>query len=144
MIVQTNLVIEACSLSDVQGAAMLIHMDKHDRHMEGLLNAYFIYSIYEPKTLRLLIKSSDHRIRSSSNLFHGNNLGFVSQPELQYSHVVKVVDCVCKMMCRVAANQPRTNRVHIDMVPSVWMKSMGHLKNKTKDTCLSIYHDHDS
>jgi hypothetical protein len=82
MLVQTNLVIEACSLYDVQGTAMLIHMDKHDRIMEGLLNVYFIDSIYEPKTLRLLIKSSDHHIRSSSDLFRDNNPGFVSQPEL--------------------------------------------------------------
>jgi hypothetical protein len=33
MIVQCNLVIESCSLSDVQGTSMLIHMDKHDRLM---------------------------------------------------------------------------------------------------------------
>jgi hypothetical protein len=105
---------------------------------------YFIDSIYEPKTLRLIIKSSDHHIRSSSNLFCGNNPEFVSQPELQNSHLVKVAGWVCNMMCRVAANQPRTNRVHIDMEPSVWMMIMGHLKENTKDMCLSIYDDHDS
>jgi hypothetical protein len=30
------------------------------------------------------------------------------------------------------------------MIPSAWMMIMGHLKVKTKDMCLSIYHDHDS
>jgi hypothetical protein len=94
MLVQTNLGVESCSLSDVQGTSMLIHMDKHDMLMEGLMNVYFIDSIYEPRTLRLLIKSSDHHIRSSSDLFHGNNPGCVSQPELQYSHLIKLADCV--------------------------------------------------
>jgi hypothetical protein len=144
MIVQTNLVIESCSLSDIQGTSMLIHMDKHDRLTEGTLNVYFIDSICEPNTLHLLIKSSDHHIRSSSDLFHGDNTGFVSQPELHHSHIVKVADCVCKKICRVVASQPSTNCVHVYMVPNVWMMIMGHLKEKTNDMSLSIYHDHDS
>jgi hypothetical protein len=122
---------------------MLIHMDQHDRLMERLLNVYFIDSIYEPKTLHLLIKSSDRHIRSSSDLFCGNNPGCVSQPELHYSHLVKVADCACKIMCRVAVSQTHTNRVHVDMVTGVWMMIMGHLKENTKDMSLYIYHDHD-
>jgi hypothetical protein len=119
-------------------------MDKHNRLMEGLLNVYVIYSIYEHNTLHLIIKTNNHHIRSSSDLFRGDNPGIVIHPELQYSHLVKMDDCVCKMMCQVAASQPRTNHVHIDMVPSVWMMIMGHLKEKTKNMSLSIYHDHDS
>jgi hypothetical protein len=58
MLVQTNLVVEGCEMRDITGTLMVIHMDKHDKLMEGLLNVYFLDSLYEPANLRRLTKSS--------------------------------------------------------------------------------------
>jgi hypothetical protein len=46
---------------------------------------------------------------------------YVSYPELHYNQLVKVADAACKMMRMVSASQPHTNRVHVDMLPSVWI-----------------------
>jgi hypothetical protein len=89
MLVQTNLVIEGCEVRDITGTVMVIHMDKHDKLMEGLLNVYFLDSLYEPANLRLLAKSSKFHIRSSSDLYRTYIPGFVSHPELQYNALVK-------------------------------------------------------
>jgi hypothetical protein len=100
-IVQTDLCIEVGSLQDVQGSGMVIRMHKHDTNMEYLLSI-FIDSINWPKTLCLLIKSTNLHIRSSLDLFRVTNPWFVSQPEVQYTHLVKVDDCGCKKMCIVS------------------------------------------
>jgi hypothetical protein len=91
--------------------------------------------------LRLVIKSNLFNVRSSSDLYHESHPGFVSHPELQFNQLVKVADTVCKMMCRVVASQPRTNRVHIDMLPAVWMMIKDHLFQETKDKKVPVYHD---
>jgi hypothetical protein len=46
-------------------------------------------------------------------------------------------------MCRVAVSQPRTNRVHVDMLPSVWMSIKSFWLEETKKNKLEMYHDHD-
>jgi hypothetical protein len=48
-------------------------------------------------------------------------LEFVSQEELQFNHMVKVADSVYTMMCTVAASQPQTKCVYVDMLPCVWL-----------------------
>jgi hypothetical protein len=121
MIVQTDLAIEGCLIEETVGSVMVIHMDRYDRLAKGLLDVYFIYSVYQPMNLSILIKSSEFHFRSSSDLFRKAFVGLVSHPELQYNYLVKVYDAVYKMMCRVAASQPRKNCVHIDMLPSVWI-----------------------
>jgi hypothetical protein len=121
MLVQTDELIEGCMIGDITGTAMLVHMDMYERLMEGLLNVYFIDNMFEPANLYFFIKSSKFHYRSSSDLFRNSDPGYVSYPELHYNQLVKVTDAVCKMMCRVAASQPRTNRVYVDMLPSVWL-----------------------
>jgi hypothetical protein len=87
---QTDLVITDCYLEDITGCVMVIHMDQHDRLMEGLLHVYFVDSLYEPMSLRLVTKSFNFHVRSSSDLHRNSIPGFVSHPELQYTHLVKV------------------------------------------------------
>jgi hypothetical protein len=95
-------------------------MDMYGRLMEGLLNVYFLDSVFELANLALFIKSSKFHSRSSSDLFLTSDPGYISYPELHFNQRVKVADAACKMMCRVAVSQPRTNHVHVDMLPSVW------------------------
>jgi hypothetical protein len=47
------------------------------------------------------------------------------------------------MMCRVAASQPHTNRVHVDILPSVWTSIKYFLLEETKKNKLEMYHDND-
>jgi hypothetical protein len=143
MLVQTDELIEGCIIGDIAGTAMVVHMDMYDRLMEGLLNVYFIDSTFEPANLSLFIKSSKFHYRSSSDLFRNSDPGYVSYPELHYNQLVKVADAACKMMCRVAASQPRTNRVHVDMLPSVWLSIKSFLLEETKKNKLEMYHDND-
>jgi hypothetical protein len=56
MLVQIYLVINDCSLEDVTGCIMVIHMDQHDRLVEGLLHVYFVDSLYEPMNLHISTK----------------------------------------------------------------------------------------
>jgi hypothetical protein len=48
MLVQTNLCLRECSYKELSGVVFLIHMEKHNRLMEGLRNVCFVNSIYEP------------------------------------------------------------------------------------------------
>jgi hypothetical protein len=57
--------------------------------------------------------------------------------------MVKVVDAVCKMVCRVAVSQPRTNRVHIYMPPTIWLAIKAYLLEEKKDKKMKIYNDND-
>jgi hypothetical protein len=143
MLVQTDELIKGCTIGDITGTAMVVHMDMYDRLMEGLLNVYFIDSTFEPANLSLFIKSSKFHYRSSSDLFRNSDPGYVSYPELHYNQLVKVADAACKMMCRVAASQPRTNRVHVNMLPSVWLSIKSFLLEETKKNKLEMYHDND-
>jgi hypothetical protein len=69
----------------------------------------------------------------------------VSHPELHYwyNQLVKVADAACKMMCMVAASQPRTNRFHINMLPSMWITIKSYLIEETKNKKRVMYHDKD-
>jgi hypothetical protein len=49
MLVQMNLVVEGCELRDTIGSVMVTHMDKLDYIMEGILNVYFLGSLYKPQ-----------------------------------------------------------------------------------------------
>jgi hypothetical protein len=46
-------------------------------------------------------------------------------------------------MCRVAAIQPHTNRVHVDMIPYVWRSITSFLLEETKRNELEMYHNND-
>jgi hypothetical protein len=46
MLVQTDLMIEGCMIGDIVGTAMVVRMDMYERLMEGLLNVYFIDSMF--------------------------------------------------------------------------------------------------
>jgi hypothetical protein len=140
MLVQKDLRIEGCMIGDIVGTVMVVHMDMYDRLMEGLLNVYFLDSVFEPANLSLFIKSSKFHYRSSSDLFRNSDRGYVSYPELHYNQLVKVADAACKMMCRVAASHPRTNRVHVDMLPSFWLSIKSFLLEETKNNKLEMYH----
>jgi hypothetical protein len=128
-------------IGDIAGTAMVVHMDIYDRLVEGLLNVYFVDSMFEPANLSLFIKSSKFHYRSSSDLFRNSDPGYVSYPELHYNQLVKVDDAACKMMCRVAASQPRMNCVHVDMIPSVCLSIKSFLLEETKKNKLEMYHD---
>jgi hypothetical protein len=67
-IVQTDLVITDCCLEDVDGCLMVIHMDQHDRLVEGLLHDYFVDSLYEPVNLHPVMNSFQFHERPSSDL----------------------------------------------------------------------------
>jgi hypothetical protein len=94
------------------GSAMVIHMDRYDRLMEGLLNVYFIDSVYQPMKLCIVMKSSEFHFCSSSDLFQNAFVGFVGHPELRYNHLVKVSDAMCKLMYRVATSQQESIRIN--------------------------------
>jgi hypothetical protein len=143
MSVQTDLGIECFLMDKIVGTVMVVHMYLYDRLMEGLLNVYFLDSVFEPMNLSLLIKSSKFHFRSSSDLFRTSDPGYFSYPELHYNQPVEVADAACKMMCRVAAIQPRSNRVHVDMLPSAWMPIKSFLLEETKNNKLEMYHAND-
>jgi hypothetical protein len=143
MLVQTDLGIEGCRIDKIVGTVMRVHMDMYDWLMEGLLNVYFLDSVFEPTNLALFIKSSKFHFRSSSDLFQTSDPGYISYPELHYNQLVKVDDAACKMMRRVAAIQPRTNRIHVDMLPSVWRSIKSLLLEETKKNKLEMYHVND-
>jgi hypothetical protein len=128
MLVQTDLFIEGFRIDEIFGTVMVVHMDWYDRLTEGLLNAYFLGSVFHPMNLYLQIKSSKFHFRSSSYLFQNLDPGYVSYPKLHYNQLVKIADSACRMMCRVEASQPRTNWVHVDMLPY-------DLINKEEQTC---------
>jgi hypothetical protein len=69
----------------------------------------FLDSRYHPMIFFLKIKSSPFHFHSSSDLFQKSDPGYAGHPELHGNQLVKVADAACKMMCRVAASQPRTN-----------------------------------
>jgi hypothetical protein len=91
----------------------------------------------------MFIKPCKFHYRSSSDLFRNSDPGYVSYPELHYNQLVKVTDAACKMMCRVAASQPQTNCVHVDILPSIWLSIKSFLLEETKKNKLEIYHDND-
>jgi hypothetical protein len=86
MLVQTDLGIEGCMLGDI--VVTVVHMYMYDRLMKGLLNVYFLESVFEPTNLSLFIKSSKFHYRSSSDLFRNSDPGYVSYPELHYTQLV--------------------------------------------------------
>jgi hypothetical protein len=98
MLVQTDLGIEGCRMDKIVGTVMVVHMDRYDRLIEGLLNVYFLDGVFEPMNLSLLIKSRKFHCRSSSDLFRTSDPGYVSYPELHYNQCIKVADAACKMM----------------------------------------------
>jgi hypothetical protein len=138
MLVQTDLGIEGCRMDEIVGTVMVVHMDRYDRLMEGFLNVSFLDSGFEPTNLSLLIKSSKFHFRSSSDLFRTSDPGYVSYPELHYNQLVKVADAGCNMMCRVAASQPCTNRIHVDMLPSVWISIKSFFIGETKEQACDV------
>jgi hypothetical protein len=143
MLVQSDLGIKGCTIGDIIGTVMVVNMDMYDRLMEGLSNVYFLDSVFEPTNLSLFIKSSKFHYRSSSDLFRNSDPGYVSYPELHYNQLVKDADAACKMMYRVAASQPRTKRVHVDMLPSVWLSIKSFLLEETKKNKFEMYHNND-
>jgi hypothetical protein len=143
MLVQTDLVIEGCLMEETVGSGMVISMDHYARLVEGLLNVYFIDSVYQPMNLCIMMKSCNFHFRSSSDLFRKAFVSFVSHPELQYNHLVKVYDNVCKMIERVATGQQWTHRFHIDMLPSVWIMIKRYLLEEINEKRLGIYYDND-
>jgi hypothetical protein len=69
MLIQTSLGIEGCWMDEIVGTVMVVHMDLYDRLAEGLLNVYFLDSVFEHMNLSLLIKASKFQCRPSSDLF---------------------------------------------------------------------------
>jgi hypothetical protein len=67
MLVQTDLGIEGCPMDEIVGTVMVVHLDRYDRLTEGLLNVYFLDSVFEPMNISLLIKSSKVFIRPVPN-----------------------------------------------------------------------------
>jgi hypothetical protein len=143
MLVQRNLVVEGCRIDEIVSTVMVVHMDMYDRIMEGILNVYSLDSVFEPPIF--------HCSSSQASFISGLRLtcrtsypGYVSYPELHYNQLVTVADAACKMMCRVAASQPHMNRVHVDMLPSVWRSIKSFLLEETKKNKLEMYHDNDA
>jgi hypothetical protein len=141
MLVLTDPAIEGCLMEETVDSLMVIHMNSYNRLMEGLLNVYFIDSFYHTMILCFMMKYSAFHVCSASDLFRKTFAGFISHSELQNNHLVKVSDGVCKMMCRVAASQPQKNRVHINMMPSVWLTMKRYLLEEMNGKRLEIYYD---
>jgi hypothetical protein len=102
MCVQKDLIINEFSLEDSGGYLIVIHMDQHDRLVEGLICVMCVDSLYEPMNRCVLMNSFHFYVRSSSDLHKNTNRGFVSHPELEYTALVKVADsqvqcAVCNM-----------------------------------------------
>jgi hypothetical protein len=143
MLVQTDLAIEGGLMEENAASLMVIHMNHYDMLMEGLLNIYFIDSVYHFISMCLMMKSSDLHVRSTSDLLRKAFIEFSSHPELQYNHLVKGSDAVYKMMCRVAASQPQTNCGRIIILTSVWLMINRYLLDGTKEKRLEIYYGND-
>jgi hypothetical protein len=109
MLVQTDLGIEGCRMDTIVGMVMVVHMDQYDRIVEGLLNVYFLDSVFHPMNLSLQIKSSKFHFRYSSDLFRNSDPGYVSYPELHYNQLVQVADAAFKIMRRVTASHSHTS-----------------------------------
>jgi hypothetical protein len=62
---------------------------------------------------------------------------------MQFNQLVKVSDAVANMMCRVAASQPRSNRVYIDMLPFSWLIIKNFIQEKALSMKLPVFHDKD-
>jgi hypothetical protein len=139
MLVQYDLGIEGCTIGEILGTVMVVHMDMYGRLMEGLLNVYFSDSVYEPTNLSLFIKSSKFNFRSSSDLYRASDPGQINYPDLHCNHLVKVADAACKMICREAASQHCTSLVLVDMLPSVWRSIEYFLIVETKKNKLEMY-----
>jgi hypothetical protein len=92
-------------------------------------------------TIKGCLKSCEFHVHSSSDLLRKAFVGFVSHLELYYNHLVNVSGAVCNMMRKVAASQPHKNRVHIGMLPSVWLMIKRYLLEETKEKRLEIYYD---
>jgi hypothetical protein len=101
MMVQTDLGIEGCRMDEFAGTVMVVHMDRYDRLVEGLLNIYFLDSVYYPMNICLKIKSSEFHARSSSDLFRKSDSGHVSHPELHNSQLVQQVHQKCPTSTRI-------------------------------------------
>jgi hypothetical protein len=69
MLVETGLTIEGCLMEETVGSVMVIHIDLYDRLMEGLLNVYFIDSVYQLMNLCLVMKSSEFHFQTSYDIF---------------------------------------------------------------------------
>jgi hypothetical protein len=143
MLVQTDLCMVGCLLDEIGCAAMVIHMSSHDTLMVSLLHMYFIESLYEPLKQRLFLKSRELHIRSSSDLHRNKHHGYVSVSEMKFNQLDKVPDAVANMMCRVFVIQPRSNRVHIDMLPFSWLIIKKFIQEKTSSMKLPVFHDDD-
>jgi hypothetical protein len=143
MLVQTDLCMVGCLLENIGDAEMVIHMSSHDTLMDGVLHVYFIYSLYEPLKKRLLLKSREIHIRSSLDLHRKKHPGYVSVPETEFNQLVKVSDAVANMMRRVSTSQPRSNRVHIDMLQFSWLIINNFIEEKTSSMKLPVFHDDD-
>jgi hypothetical protein len=46
--VQTDLAIDGCTMKEIIGTLMVVHMDRYDRLVEVLLNVFFLDSVYHP------------------------------------------------------------------------------------------------
>jgi hypothetical protein len=141
MLVQKDLCIEDFMMDEYVGTVMVVHMDRYNRLMESLLNVYFLDSLYHPINFWLKIKSKKFNFRSSSDLFRKSDSGYVSHPGLHYNQLVKVAVASCKMMYIVVASQPRTNRVHVDMLPSIWITIKYFLIEETNNNKLLKCYD---
>jgi hypothetical protein len=69
-------------MEETVSSLMVIHMDSYGRIMGGLLNIYFINSVFHPMSLSLMMKSSYFHVHSSFDLFRKAFVGFISHPEL--------------------------------------------------------------
>jgi hypothetical protein len=83
MLVQTDLGIECCRMENNVCTVMMVHMDRYEWLMEGLLNVCFRDSVFHPTSLSLQIKSSKFHSRSSSDLFRTSDPWYdISFPQL--------------------------------------------------------------
>jgi hypothetical protein len=53
MLVQTDLAIEGCTMKEIVGTVLVDHMDRYDWLTEGLLNVFFLDSVYHPAACKL-------------------------------------------------------------------------------------------
>jgi hypothetical protein len=65
MLVKMYLGIEGCRIDEIVGTVMVVHTDRYNRLVDGLLNVYFLDSVFHPMNLSLHIKSSKFYFRSS-------------------------------------------------------------------------------
>jgi hypothetical protein len=53
ILVPTDLGTEGCRMEEIVGTVIVVHIDRYDRLMEGLLNVYFLDSVFSPVNLSL-------------------------------------------------------------------------------------------